>query len=157
MRKSTILTALAAVLAGCAALTVVTTSANADDDRKHRLSVVVKDTQATLTPADFFSALAPGAEAVVDAPVERSGQAVGSALTEVVVVRAGESDLAALITCSVELPEGNLLFAGSAHFAEIGDGVDLPVVGGTGRYRDASGVVTMKGLPSGDTLLTFRL
>jgi hypothetical protein len=33
----------------------------------------------------------------------------------------------------------------------------LPVIGGTGRYRDAGGTLTIKNLPSGNTLLTFEI
>ena len=42
-----------------------------------------------------------------------------------------------------------------AFFAEAD--AKLPVIGGTGRYRDAGGTLTVKDLPSGNTLLTFEI
>ena len=33
----------------------------------------------------------------------------------------------------------------------------IPIVGGTGAYRDAGGTLTVKDLPSGNTLLTFEI
>jgi hypothetical protein len=33
----------------------------------------------------------------------------------------------------------------------------IPIVGGTGAYRDAGGTLTIKELPSGNTLLTFEI
>jgi hypothetical protein len=33
----------------------------------------------------------------------------------------------------------------------------IPIVGGTGEFRDAGGTVTVKDLPSGNTLLTFEI
>jgi hypothetical protein len=76
----------------------------------------------------------------------------------VTITRVADDDVAAMIECSVELPEGNLLFNGSAHFADLGTGAVLPVAGGTGRYAGASGVVTMVAAADGSsTALTFKI
>jgi hypothetical protein len=81
---------------------------------------------------------------------------VGPPETIVTIKRAGD-DPAGIIECSVELPEGNILFNGSLHLADIGNGVDIPVVGGTGSYAGAKGVVTMTGARDGSsTQLKFR-
>jgi hypothetical protein len=50
--------------------------------------------------------------------------------------------------------KGKIQVAG-AFFSETD--AKLPIVGGTGAYRNAGGVVTIKDLPSGNTLLTFAL
>jgi hypothetical protein len=50
--------------------------------------------------------------------------------------------------------KGKIQVAG-AFFAE--SDARIPIVGGTGAFRDAGGVLTVKDLPSGDTLLTFEI
>jgi len=125
---------------------------------KRDLVVVINEAEATVTPADFFSNLAPNQQASEDAPVYRDGEPVGLAETLITITRVEGDDIAALIECSIELPEGNLFFNGSAHFADLGTGVDLPVVGGTGEYERYTGVVTLVGSEDGtETTLTFHL
>jgi hypothetical protein len=50
--------------------------------------------------------------------------------------------------------KGKIQVAG-AFFSE--SDARIPIVGGTGAFRDAGGTVTIKDLPSGNTLLTFEI
>src|SRR5205823_11632671 len=85
------------------------------------------------------------------------GQAVGLAETVYTVTRVHGDDIDVMIECSVELPEGNILFNGTGHLADIGSGITVPVVGGTGRYMAAAGTVTMHATSDGNTRLDFDI
>lgn len=122
----------------------------------HVFTVVAQDSQATVTPPDFMDRLSQNLQAAEDEPVYRDGRKVGLAETVITVTRAEGDDFAAIITCSIELPEGSILFDGSAHLASLGSGAALPVVGGTGAYAGARGVVTMIAAEDGtQTTLNF--
>jgi hypothetical protein len=134
-------------------------SGSAAAPAKATFTVVSQDSEGTFTPADFFaSPPVQNAQASIDAPIYRSGQKVGQAETIVTITRVAGDDVAAMVECSVELPEGNILFNGSAHFADLGTGAELPVVGGTGRYAGAAGVVSMVAAADGtSTELSFEI
>jgi len=150
-----VVVALILSLSGAASLAG---SASAAPSKLH-FTVVSQDSESTFTPSDFFTTPpTQNAQASIDAPVYRSGHKVGLAETIVTITRAHADDPAAMIECSVELPEGILLFNGSAHLGDLGTGAVLPVVGGTGRYAHVSGVVTMVAAPDGSsTALTFDI
>ena len=57
----------------------------------------------------------------------------------------------------IYLPAGQLLVSGFIRFSEESSILRLPVVGGTGRYSNAHGTVTIKELRSGNSALTIRL
>lgn len=157
MRKTPIV-----VVAIAAALLVGTLlgpgiSAASNAKRQH-FTVVAQDSEATFVPADFGQAPEPNQRATEDAPVYRDGHAVGLAETALTLTRVAGDDVAGLIDCSVELPEGNILFAGSFHFANLGSGATVPVVGGTGSYAGYTGTVTMVvAADASQTTLTFDL
>lgn len=155
-RTRLILSGIVIALLASVATVAVTSTASA---AKRDLVVTINETEATLTPPDFFTSdFAPNTQASEDAPVYRDGEPVGSAQTLITITRVDGDDIAAIIECSIELPEGNLFFNGSAHFADIGTGVDLPVVGGTGEYERYAGAVTMVGSEDGsETTLTFHV
>lgn len=155
-----VLTAAAALVAVVASFVVtvgIQGSSASSSSHKFAFTVVAQDSEATFTPSDFFSTPpAQNDQVSIDAPVYRSGSKVGLAETIVTITRVGD-DTAGIIECSVELPEGNILFNGSLHLADLGTGATIPVVGGTGRYAGASGVVTMVGAADGSsTDLKFR-
>lgn len=71
---------------------------------------------------------------------------VGQAITRVQVIHTlpgGDFDL--LIDCTVLLAEGTFHFTGGGRFSDFtqGQGITLPIVGGTGVYRQATGTVHM--------------
>ena len=110
---------------------------------RHVFTVVAQDSAASVTPPDFMDRLSQNLQAAEDEPVYRDGKKAGLAETIITVTRADGDDFAAIIACSIELPNGNILFNGSAHLADLGTGATLPVVGGTGTYAGARGTVTM--------------
>ena len=58
----------------------------------------------------------------------------------------------------VYLPAGQLLAAGFIRFSEQGGPVfRLPGIGGTGRYSNARGTMTVRELRGGNSALTIRL
>jgi len=117
--------------------------------------VVAQDSEATITPADFMGRLVQNLQAAEDEPVYRDGKRVGLAETTISVTRAEGDDFAAIIACSIELPEGTILFDGSAHLADLGTGATLPVVGGTGACAGARGTVTPIAADGASTTLNF--
>lgn len=130
---------------------------SAQEDAK-QFTVVVQDSEATIVPADLFENLAPNAQGIEDAPVYRDGDRVGAAATIVTFIRADDADVIGIIECSIELPEGNLFFNGSFHFADMAEGAVVPVVGGTGDYAGSAGTVTMTvGDEGRATVLEFDL
>lgn len=133
---------VAAIAAALLVGTLLGPGISAASNPKHqRITVVAQDSEATFVPADFGQTPAPNQRATEDAPVYRDGHAVG--LAETALTRVAGDDVAGLIECSVELPEGNILFAGSFHFADLGSGATVPVVGGAGSYAGYTGTVTM--------------
>lgn len=63
----------------------------------------------------------------------------------VVTITSGKSMAGAegLIDCHIVLTGGSLLFNGAVKMKDLGAGVTVPVVGGTGRYAGAGGSVKM--------------
>ncbi len=150
----------AAVLAAVAALIFTVGLPGTATARPHRFdfTVVAHDDKGSVTPADFFtSPPVQNDQASIDAPVYRRGVKVGRAETIVTYTRVSPNDVQAMIECSVELRGGIVLFNGAFHGADLGTGVTLPVVGGTGKYARAAGVVTMVANADGTrTRLHFR-
>jgi len=141
-----------------AAPVLISRAAPAADPQRQSFTVVVQDSEAAVSPADFLDHLTQGAQEAEDAPLYRDGKKIGLAETIVIVTRVAGDDVAGLIACSVELPEGNLLFHGSAHLAGLATGAALPVVGGTGTYRGARGTVTLIAAEDGThTTLNFDI
>jgi hypothetical protein len=135
-----------------AVLTFVAPGAGTAGPHKFAFTVVAQEAGTTVTPADFFTAPpAQNAQGSLSAPVTWDGAEVGTAETILTFTRAGD-DPVAIIECSVELPDGNVLFNGSVHLAALGTGADVPVVGGTGKYAGARGTVTMVAVTGGTDL-----
>ena len=128
--------------------TGATEDAQAANQRHMRFAVVVRDAEGTIEPPDFGAAPSVGQQATEDAPVYRDGTKVGDAEIVYTITRIAGEDVAGIIECSVELPEGSLFFNGSFHFGDLATGAVLPVLGGTGRYAGYTGTVT--GTVSGD-------
>lgn len=147
----------AAVLVATAALTPGGAAAASSNHR--RFSVVVRDAEAAVSPADFFSTPPlQNAQGSSDGPVYRGSEKVGLAETVFTVTRVAHGDVVLMIECSVELAEGSLVFNGTAHLADVGRGASVPVVGGTGAYAGSRGTVTMVGSADGSsTALHFDL
>jgi hypothetical protein len=114
-------------------------------------TLTIDETQAVFGPEGFGEAFAPGQVGTEDAPVARDGETVGLALTSLTITHVEGDDVAGLIDCSIELPEGSIVFNGSFHFGDMASGVDIPVVGGTGDYASAIGTVTLTGSEDGTT------
>lgn len=72
------------------------------------------------------------------------------------VTRAGD-DPEAIISCTVELPNGNIHFNGAAHLGDLAKGAVVPVVGGTKAFKRAGGTVVMKSTNPAQTNLTFDI
>lgn len=157
MKRRQLIVSTLVIAAVTAILTIVVTTSTASAS-KRELTVVARDAEATITPADFFEHLAANEHFSEDAPVYRDGEEVGSAQTLLTITRAAGEDVVGIIECSVELPEGNIFFNGSVHLADITTGADVPVVGGTGDFARYTGTVTMVGTEDGsETTLTFQL
>lgn len=152
MKRITLSLATLGALAVALAFTAGLPGSASAESHKHTFTVVVQETEATLTPADFFATPPEqNAQASEDAPVYRNGRKVGLAETIITFTRVTDDDVAAMIECSVELPGGNLLFSGSVHLADLGAGAAVPVVRGTGKYTHASGVVTLVAAADGSS------
>ncbi|MGH3468324.1 MAG: hypothetical protein ACRDQF_11395 [Thermocrispum sp.] len=104
MKRIAILISVAA-LAILGAVFLATGASSAASPHHQVFTLVLQETEATLTPADFFSNLEPNAQAAEDAPVYRGGSKVGLAETVLTVTRAEGEDVAVMIECSIELPE----------------------------------------------------
>jgi hypothetical protein len=142
MRRLLIVAVAVAIgIAGVAAVALIPGSASASNPH-HRFTVVVNDSEGTIAPQDFFEG-APtlNAQATEDAPVYRDGEQVGLAETVFTTTRTDEDDIVWMIECSIELPDGAILFNGTAHLSDFETGGELPVVGGTGIYEGARGTV----------------
>ena len=122
-----------------------------------RFTLVVDDPKGAVVPANFFDNIQPNAQGSEDAPVLRDGKAAGLAETVYTVTRVNGDDLAMMVECSVELPEGNILFNGTAFLSDLATGAAVPVVGGTGRYAGMSGTVVMSAASDGTTTLEFDI
>jgi hypothetical protein len=146
------------VAAFIAALVALGTPAAAWASKGHHhhhnntFTVVVRDADAAVAPADFFTAAPqPNAQATEDAPVYDGNEKIGLAETVYTITRVAGDDVDVMVECSVELPDGNLLFNGTTHLADVTSGTAFPVVGGTGAYARARGVVTATGAADGST------
>jgi hypothetical protein len=126
------------ILVGCAE--------TSDPVTKH-LDVTTLDEKATVFEIVDLGKTGFGAgdQLVEDAPlVDADGKPLGKTVTTVAVVSGtGMPDMEGVINCTVELPDGNVLFEGAFEGKDLGAGATLPVTGGTGKYAGASGVVKM--------------
>jgi hypothetical protein len=149
------MTVVAAGVAGACAQT-----SNADVTRR-RVNVVVSDEKAaTLELVDGGDeGFGPGDQLVEQAPlIDSSGKTVGQSYTTVAMVRGGDlSDAHGLIDCHIVLSGGTILFNGAVSTKDLGTGVTLPVIGGTGTYAGAGGSVRMVAPNDKRTNLTFDL
>jgi hypothetical protein len=149
----------AIVVAGLAALVVLVaslgTSAASRSRGQTHFTVVTHDSQGTITPPSFGANPKQNDQASEDAPAFRGDHKVGRAETVVTITRVAPNDLEAMIECTVELRQGNVMFNGAFNFNEIANGVSVPVVGGTGRYAGARGTVQLKSTNPARTRLTF--
>lgn len=154
-----LLTAVGVVAAAMIVAVTILPGGSSAADRNHRtFTLVAQESEATLTPADAFNAPAQNAQASEDAPVYRNGKKVGLAETVITFTRVAGDDVVAMIERSIELPEGNLLFNGSAHLADLAKGAAVPVVGGTKAYNEAAGTVIMVASEDGSkTTLKFDI
>jgi hypothetical protein len=158
MKRITSIAALAVVLAGLAGACAQTSSA---DVSTKRLSLVGEDAKATTFELVDLgkSGFGPADQLIEENPLsDTTGKAIGSAYT-VVTMTSGKSpaDAKGLIDCSINLAGGRILFNGFVDMAELGTGVTVPVVGGTGAYAGAGGTVRMKAPDAKRTNMTFDL
>ena len=79
------------------------------------------------------------------------GAAVGRDAVRVTFIARGFAEIAG----TAFLPNGKIVVAGAVRESAGAD--YIPVVGGTGTYANARGVVIVRDLPNDRTLLTFRL
>ena len=73
----------------------------------------------------------------------------GSKKVGEVVTRGQVSDLVGgdsvvIIDCTVKLVGGDIVFYGAVLFSKFEKGASFPVIGGSGKYRGAGGLVTVK-------------
>ena len=86
-----------------------------------------------------------------------AGARLGSAHTQCVNVGAGASGAAALLQCTqtYRFADGQVVAAGLVRFSQV-DRMQIPIVGGSGAYRGATGQLTagapVKGFDSVDVL-----
>src|SRR5436190_12848460 len=118
MKRPAVVAIGAAVAIAIPALLIGTSSASSPQHDKH-FSVVSKNAQGTITPADFGTSPNQDQQAAADAPVVRNGHRVGRSETLLTITRASSTDLEADIECTVELPHGSILVDGAANFAHI--------------------------------------
>lgn len=152
MKRSVVL--ILSVTAAVVGIAVIPAGAGASNPHDHRITLVAHNDEGTMTPGDFFTNLTQNAQASIDAPIYRNGVAAGMAETVLTVTRAGD-DVAVMVECSIELADGNIVFNGSAHFADLGAGAAIPVIGGTGRYSGARGTVVMTVTDPARPILAF--
>ena len=69
---------------------------------------------------------------------------VGEAVTRVAVADLKGSDQVFNVDCTIKLTGGDIVFYGAGLFSKFATGVSFPVTGGTGKYRGARGLVTIK-------------
>ena len=99
-----------------------------------------------------------GDELVEVSPVTVGAATTGTAYTVVTLVSGTKlDDASGVIDCHVQLDGGTVLFNGGFAMKDLGDGVDLPVVGGTGKYAGVGGSVKMQVPDQKHTNLTFDL
>jgi hypothetical protein len=100
----------------------------------------------------------PGDGLIEVSPATVGGATTGTAYTTVTITSGTKlDDATGVIDCHVQLDGGTVLFNGGFAFKDLGAGVDLPVVGGTGRYAGAGGSVKMQAPDMKHTNLTFDL
>jgi hypothetical protein len=125
------------------------------------LEVTVDEEQASVfTVVDLGEAgFGPGDQVVENAPVvDGAGSTIGTSFTTITVVTGtGPDNFAGLIECSIDLARGHILFNGSIAAGDLATGAVVPVVGGTGAYEGAGGVVTIVAPDHKHAALTFDL
>jgi len=137
-----------------------TQTSNADVTTK-RLSIVGQDGQATtFEMVDLGKeGFGPADQLIEENPVTTSGgKKLGTAYTLVTMTSGKDLPSAkGLIDCHIVLSGGTILFNGSVVMAKLGDGVTLPVIGGTGAYAGAGGTVRMQAPDDKHTNMSFSL
>jgi phage-related tail fiber protein len=152
--------AIAAVaLASAGTFVLAACAQEAQDAESQTLTVTVSDKDAVVFEVidQGSKGFGPGDLLVEDAPVvDDAGEEIGRTLTTITVVSGDEmADFNGLIDCTVELAEGNLHFTGGFAMADLSAGATVPVVGGTGGYKSASGTVTMTMPDETKSILAF--
>jgi len=146
--------ALTAIVGACA------DSSRADVSTKH-LSIVGQDGRATtLEQVDLGKAgFGPGDEIIEENPATGSSGRDIAKLYTIVTMTSGKSmaDAVGIIDCHVVFTDGSVLFNGSVALKDLGKGITLPVIGGTGSYDGAGGAVRMQSPDTKHTNLTFDL
>jgi hypothetical protein len=158
MKRILCFAALAVVLAGLAGACAQTSKA---DVTAKTLSVVGIDEKATtLEQIDLGkTGFGPGDQLIEENPGnDASGKAVAKLYT-IVTMTSGKSmaDAVGIIDCHVVFSGGSILFNGAIAMKDLGTGVTVPVIGGTGSYDGAGGTVRMQVPDAKKTNLTFDL
>ena len=158
MKRSACIAAVAVALVGLAGACAKTSKA---DVTARRLSVVAVDEKATtLEQLDLGkTGFGPGDQLVEEAPIQDgSGKDLGKSYT-IMTMTSGKSlnDAMGLIDCSINLADGVILFNGHFSLKDLGAGITIPVIGGTGAYAGAGGTVKMQASDMKKTNMTFEL
>ena len=159
MKRAASFAAVAVVLAGLAGACAQTSSADATT--KH-LSIVGQDAKATtLEQIDLGkTGFGPGDELIEENPATDATGANVAKLYTIVTMTSGKSmgDAVGIIDCHVVWNDGSsVLFNGKVAMKDLGTGVTLPVIGGTGAYNGTGGSVRMQEPNDKMTNLTFDL
>jgi allene oxide cyclase-like protein len=154
MTSALIVVAVAGLAASCAG------ASSADVTRK-KLSIVGDDGNAKVFEVvdGGKAGFGFGDQLVEDAPVlDTAGKKIGESFTTVDIVNgASMEDAWGLIDCSIVLDDGTIQFNGSMATKDLGTGVTVPVVGGTGEYAGAGGSVKMVTPDPKHTNMSFDL
>jgi hypothetical protein len=145
---------LAGIAGGCAQ------TSKADATTKHLSIVGIDEKATTLEQVDLGKpGFGPADELIEEAPIQDSaGTTIGKSYT-VITITSGKSltDAVGLIDCSINLNGGVIVFNGQLAMKDMGTGVTVPVVGGTGSYAGAGGTVRMQAPDNKKTNMTFDL
>ena len=152
---------LALVLASLPAASASSSApaSSADDDRVEVIRVTAVTVQET-----FLDLGDPGdslGDQVVDThDLFRAGEKVGSDGAQCTVVRL-EPEVSITFQCvgTASLPRGQITFQGLVTFSAETEGepVRLAITGGTGRFREAGGVLIVRFTSDTEAILTYRI
>ncbi len=158
MRRVLTFAVMGVVAVGLAASCAQTSKA---DVTASKLSIVGEDGKAAvLEIVDLGkTGFGPSDQLIEESPVsDTDGKAIGTAYTAVTMTSGTSmADAVGLIDCHIVLDGGSVLFNGSVSLKDLGTGVTVPVIGGTGRYAGAGGSVTMKAPDDKHTNMDFDL
>jgi hypothetical protein len=161
MRKLSVVAALAAFLAVLAAPVA---DARRGDDKRGK-SKVIKLFATTVQSVELDlgdPGLSLGDRFVFsdDLRRRRGGPVIGETGAECVVTRIDEPTYSVTFHCvgTASLPRGQITVQGLVQFAQQGPArFKLAVTGGTGRFREADGVVKVRELSETESILRFKL